>query len=648
MASKKTLRVPHRNTIARSQVIAGETAKTIWLLAGALILAAVIRLAYLSASRQSPFFEPLLLDPAYYHGWALEILRGQWSSGPVFYGLPLYPCLLSGVYWVSHASLEAVKLVQIAAGLGMVWLVYKTGRQIADVQTGILAAYFAALYGPLFFHEQVLIPEAIGMILYAAAFYLACRFENSPSLRRGALLGLVLGLAALTKAGILVFALLYLTVIGVRFLKSKQPLNAVLLCAAACLLTLLPVTLYNQLHGHDFVPLTSHGGFNFYAGNNPKAEGVFVEPDGVGGNVEEQIRDSRSIAEKQLGRPLKPSEVSAYWSDKAWRFIFENPGDFVKLCAAKTALFFDAREISDVDDYAFSKKFVGFLNGPWPDFALLGPLVFLGIAAAFGRIRHAQITLIWIVAYIGALMFFFVNARYRLPMLSVFLVLAAFGVRELGSRLSRGHWRVAAFYIFVLAAGVVVGQLNLVGTSWARNWVNAGDAYVKMKDYNEALRQYESAIRVEPDSFVANNAMGMILIRMGDYPAAQPYLEKAIRLEPDHASAYTNLGMCHYTRGDGATAKRFFEKALELKSDSAEAHNNLGMLYGNQGRFGEAMRHFEAALAISPRSPRALTNVGLVYYRNGSKDKALRYWNEALSIDPDFPDARKAMRMIGP
>jgi len=46
-----------------------------------------------------------------------------------------------------------------------------------------------------------------------------------------------------------------------------------LLFAAGLVLPIIPVTLHNALVGHDFVPIASQGGVNFYIGNNPVADG---------------------------------------------------------------------------------------------------------------------------------------------------------------------------------------------------------------------------------------------------------------------------------------------------------------------------------------------------------------------------------------
>ena len=199
---------------------------------------------------------------------------------------------------------------------------------------------------------------------------------------------------------------------------------AVVAVALAIFAVLAPVTLHNRLIGGDWVFLTSHAGLNFYIGNNPDAEGVFRAPAGTGIALADQIADSRAIAETAAGRALRPSEVSAYWSEKARAFIREHPLRFATLSARKLLLAFDARELSDLQDYGTADRFNPLMRLPWPSFAILGPLAVAGILLAPPR-RQRWVVVLWILTYLSGLATFFVNARYRLPLLSVGFVLAA-------------------------------------------------------------------------------------------------------------------------------------------------------------------------------------------------------------------------------
>ena len=69
-------------------------------LLGIYLFAAVVLLRVIVLTRltNSPFLLPAHGDMHFYNHWALRILRGEWTDELAFYGLPLYPYLLAGIY----------------------------------------------------------------------------------------------------------------------------------------------------------------------------------------------------------------------------------------------------------------------------------------------------------------------------------------------------------------------------------------------------------------------------------------------------------------------------------------------------------------------------------------------------------------------
>ncbi|OIO38654.1 MAG: hypothetical protein AUJ72_02160 [Candidatus Omnitrophica bacterium CG1_02_46_14] len=613
----------------------------VWIALG---LGLAIRIAYLVASQKSPFFQPLLLDPEYYHRWAQRIVAGDWVGDPVFYGLPLYPFFLALCYKLFSGSLMAVKIVQAALGLVTLFFIYKIGEKIASRRAGILAIFLGVFYGPLFFHEGVLIPETLSLPLYAASLYLAMIFFDSPTISKGITLGVLTGLAALTKAGVIPFVFL-LSALSVWTYRKKGLFPAISVLFAF-VLTLAPVTAHNFIFGKDRVLLTSHSGFNFYIGNNPKAEGVFVAPEGVGSNVDTQIADARAVAERELKRDLKPSEVSRYWSDKAWDFIRSNPLDFFKLCLKKLVLFFDAREISDVDDYAFCANFNPMLRFPWLNFAILGPLFLAGAAGSFRTLRYRILVYPWILSYLIGILFFFVNARYRLPLLSIFFPIAAVGLIDLYDNFKKSSWVKVGAWTAACLIGVAISEATLVDKNHAPDYVNAGDAESKMNDTDQAMALYKKALEMDPGLVKANQAMGVLYSRLGDEDTAKTYYEKTLAEDPDSYQSHNNIGLWYDRKGYPGQAKSHFLKAIELKPNSAQAHNNLGMVYGKEGENDLALKEFAESLKLNPYNAKTHTNLGLILYRFGRIDEARREWETALQIDPDFKEAKRAMALL--
>ena len=106
-----------------------------------------------------------------------------------------------------------------------------------------------------------------------------------------------------------------------------------------------------------FVITTSQAGSNFYIGNNLKANGSYVPL--ISGHFTPEFEgpDAKMIAEKELGRELKPSEVSRYWFAKSFDYIKNNKFHYSVLMWKKIKLMFNYYEVPDSEDFYFYRQY---------------------------------------------------------------------------------------------------------------------------------------------------------------------------------------------------------------------------------------------------------------------------------------------------
>src|SRR5262249_9308840 len=111
----------------------------------------------------------------------------------------------------------------------------------------------------------------------------------------------------------------------------------------AAALALAPVTLRNIVVSGDWSPTTaSHGGLNFYVGNNALADGSYRAVPGITADIKGQQEDTRRVAERATGRPLDDAGVSSYFYRLGWTWMREQPLAAARLFARKIALVFSA------------------------------------------------------------------------------------------------------------------------------------------------------------------------------------------------------------------------------------------------------------------------------------------------------------------
>jgi Tfp pilus assembly protein PilF/mono/diheme cytochrome c family protein len=116
----------------------------------------------------------------------------------------------------------------------------------------------------------------------------------------------------------------------------------------------------------------------------------------------------------------------------------------------------------------------------------------------------------------------------------------------------------------------------------------------------EAVKEYESALRLRPRDAVVNNALGGVLLAAGRVDEAIVHLGAAVKDRPDYFDAHYNLGNALASKGDFSAAAVQFRRATRLNPDDADAEANLGSALAQIGHIAEAKSHYRRALGLNP------------------------------------------------
>jgi len=212
----------------------------------ALALAAVagfgLRLAYALALVKS---KPLLGDALEFHLQANLLADGKGYIQPFLYQAtgqahasadkpPLYPFLEALISLAGGRSANWHHLVGVLAGTGTIVVVGLVGRRVAGPRAGLIAAGLAAVYPLLIAADGSLRSESVYALCLSLVLLAALRFREVPDARRGAVLGVAIAAAALTRGEALV--LLGLLVVPLAWRHRRAGLVA----AATCVLVLAP------------------------------------------------------------------------------------------------------------------------------------------------------------------------------------------------------------------------------------------------------------------------------------------------------------------------------------------------------------------------------------------------------------------------
>jgi 4-amino-4-deoxy-L-arabinose transferase-like glycosyltransferase len=209
--------------------------------AGALALRLVYALGF------APDLEGLD-DDTFYHLTALELADGNgyvgsfdvFTSGekePIADHPPLYTLLLSFLGRLGARSVDAQRMVGVLAGTLTVAAVGLVARRLAGSRAGLAAAALCAVYPAFIAADGALMSETLFGTLVAFSLLLALILLERPGPSGMAVLGLLVGLAALTRSeGLLLLPLLAAPVV------AAAPARRVRLAAIMTVVAALAVT----------------------------------------------------------------------------------------------------------------------------------------------------------------------------------------------------------------------------------------------------------------------------------------------------------------------------------------------------------------------------------------------------------------------
>ncbi len=612
-----------------------------WVFLAAFLCQFVV-LNFIASSRH---FLPDSDDMKFYDDWAHKLTgEMQWKKnepnypGTAFYGMPGYSYTLAAIYTVtggySHeyspyliGQLQAV----FHALTGMfIFLLARAifGEKRRGTVIGAIAAAGWVAFTPAQVFSAILMPTAWIVCAFWGVVYWLVRVVQSGRVswwRPWLWMGLIMGVVALMVASILMLIPLVIVAIALTAGRGRG-LKVRVLSAAGAVVVLLcgvytgcsPAWVHNYFYAHDRVLFSAHDGLNYYLGNHSEANGFTKIPSTLRATQEGLLRDSLSIPERELGRPLKRSEVSAFWKAKGQAFIREHPIAWMRLMALKFQNFWNNYQYDDLSILKLLRD-----EGVVPPgirFGFAGALALPALVLGFWRWPRSR----WVVAaclfHMGAVLMVFVTERYRMAAAPGLLLLGAGGLYFLWENLASRRWLTAAAYLAALA-----------GAGWFASAPQSEIGLYSLDYYKAGKRSTEGAQNYQEQ----NGDSKLITAFLAN---AQRNLETAYRYVPTSPENSFALGNVWMTRGDLARAETCYLRAIALSAQTPHPHdgalNNLGVVYYQQKRWADAEALFDAAVKLNPENAKTWYLLALALKEQGKLAPAAAALAEAIRLEP--------------
>ncbi len=605
------------------------------------LFAFTIRLLHVWLISDNPFFASPIFDAEMYDQDAWRIAQGNWIGNEAFFQAPLYSYFLAVIYAIFGHSCLVPRLVQAALGALTAWLAYRLGLRLYDKRIALLAGMIVTLYGPLIHYCGQLLPASLTVFLVILFLIQFDRLLDQPANWKFLLAGLLLGLSALSQPKILIF--LPFSLIWMVF-RLKDRGRGLILFFVGVALMILPVTLRNWSVSKDFVLISSQGGVEFYMGNNPVATGYSAWVPGTPADWWlEGYHATIKIAEEVAGMPLKPSEVSAFWWEKAWDEMSTRPIQWGSLTLNKIRYLLAGYEISGSEDVYFQRKFSLILSllmwykGLAFPFGVVLPLALFGLALSFSWKRHSHLIL-FLLSYATTVVFSLVTARSRMPLVPLLSIWAAAGLILPFQLAKSGQLRKYA----LVGVGFLL-LLFLVNRNPLEGWrpsnfdgaLNLGNKYLEEKQYEKAIESFREASLADPNSARPVNGMGLALLNLGRTDEAKNAFERAVFLQPSLNQARNNLARILQQEGELSAALNHFAKVLELDSSDVFAQRGYADVLLEMGDYASAQANYEKAYHLGASDAQLISRWAQSLVMQEKFAEALRVNAKLITMQPD-------------
>ena len=194
--------------------------------------------------------------------------------------------------------------------------------------------------------------------------------------------------------------------------------------------------------------------------------------------------------------------------------------------------------------------------------------------------------------------------------------------------ISKNYWGKNNFRIILILLLAMTFSHSL-----AQDHIKEATKYFFMKDYNNAIAEYNLALKQNPDD----------------------------------PQIYFNIATCYEKLGDAKSAINFYNKALKLRPDFSQAKEALKKLRSHnqsrnvkesptalqkannafdQKKYNSAIKYYADVIQIDPQNYSAYFNLAYSYEKKENYEEALRLYKRALNLNRSSEEAKAAVQRL--
>lgn len=165
----------------------------------------------------------------------------------------------------------------------------------------------------------------------------------------------------------------------------------------------------------------------------------------------------------------------------------------------------------------------------------------------------------------------------------------------------------------------------------------SGDDAWQEGNLAEAIREYESALKLDPKNTNVLNSLGVCFAAKNELDRALELFRKSAETDPGEAMPIYNEGLVHEIRGEKEKALEAFEKAMALNPESFEFFFHAGKIHMDAGDLEKALPLLEKASVLKPENGSVLAFLAECFLLVENFEKSFQFFRKAQQRLPRNP-----------
>lgn len=175
-----------------------------------------------------------------------------------------------------------------------------------------------------------------------------------------------------------------------------------------------------------------------------------------------------------------------------------------------------------------------------------------------------------------------------------------------------------------------------------QTYIAAGDLAAARGQFPLAAKQYEGAVKLNPNDAPTLKKLALCYVKADQMPAAIDAWQRYSKATDGSSEAYGALGYAYELAGNPTAAEQTYIAGIAKHPDGGLVHVNYGLMLVRNNRVDEAVKQLSAVL-----QPHEVNyDIAGVYQQLGRRDLAQFYYRRALECNPNFYAAKQRLAAL--